>query len=236
MSVMPKRIAERPGRSVKALYSRLFSFFGPQKWWPADTAWEMMVGAILVQNTAWTNAEKAISELKKAHALSPRALAHMPQARLEAMVRSSGYFRQKAKKLKALGRVFDRDAAFYRQVRGKAPADFTTLRRRLLALHGIGPETADCILLYAGAYPVFVVDAYTRRMGLRVGILTVEGYNEVQAYFMSHLPRDPKLFQEFHALIVQHGKEFCTKRTPLCLKCPLVSVCDYGRSHTRRKR
>src|SRR5438552_121465 len=162
---MPTRSAGRP---ILSLYKRLYAHYGPQHWWPAGTAWEMMVGAILTQNTAWTNVEKALAALKRARALSASAIARMPRRRLERLVRPSGYFRQKAHRLQLFARAMVKDPAFIRD------------RARLLAQYGIGPETADSILLYAAHRPFFVVDAYTRRLGHRLGWFQTDDYHKVQ--------------------------------------------------------
>jgi len=190
----------------------------------------MMMGALLVQNTAWTNVEIALTQLKRSGVRSPAALLRIPLSRLEDLARSSGYFRQKARKLRILARALVEDPAFFRQLQGKAPGDPAELRRRLLALHGVGPETADSILLYAAHHPVFVVDAYTRRWGNRMGLFGKrENYNEVQRFFEKALPADTALFQEYHALIVRLCKTVCTKRAPACPRCPVASQCRQGR-------
>jgi endonuclease-3 related protein len=234
---------------VLSLYKRLFHHYGHQHWWPARTAWEMMVGAILTQNTAWTNVEKAISALKSSRSLSVRVVATMPRKRLEKLIRPSGYFRQKAERLQGFANVMVRDWAFYRNLTGRAHtandlrclraigncrsagsgAPLHLLRNRLLSLRGIGPETADSILLYAARKPVFVVDAYTRRIGQRLGLFKTDDYHDVQAFFQNRLPRDPALYNEFHALLVRLAKEICTKRNPRCTMCPVKKGCLYHR-------
>ncbi len=177
-----------------------------------------MTGAILTQNTAWTSVEKAVRALRSARALSPRGLLALAPARLEPAVRPAGYFRQKARRLRILAR-------WYRDEWGSRvpPASVSTaaLRSSLLGLEGVGPETADSILLYAFGRPVFVVDAYTRRIISRLGLTPQqETYAAFQALFMSQLPHDESLFNEYHALLVQHGKTACRK-TPLCQGCCL---------------
>jgi len=204
-------------------YDALFQAHGEQHWWPGQTPFEVIVGAILVQNTNWQNAARAIANLRRAKLLTPAALETVPQAKLARLIRSSGYFRQKARKLKAF-------VNFLRtEHRGSLTHMFRTptanLREQLLSIHGIGPETADSILLYAGNHPVFVVDAYTRRILQRHGLATgKESYEEIRGLFEKSLPNDPQLFNEFHALIVHTGKNFCRTRAPLCSQCALRAL------------
>jgi endonuclease-3 related protein len=182
----------------------------------------MMVGAILTQNTAWSNVEKAINALRgvRAHRSAPfpsvETIATMPRRRLEKLIRPSGYFRQKAERLQRFARALLKDPSLPRR------------RERLLAQHGVGPETADSILLYAAHQPVFVVDAYTRRIGRRMGLFNTDEYAEVQAFFQERLPREAALYNEFHALIVRLAKEVCTKRDPTCAVCPVQADCAYA--------
>jgi endonuclease-3 related protein len=209
-------------------YNSLFTAFGPQHWWPAETQFEVIVGAILTQNTAWTNVKRALENLRTAGLLSFTALERVPLRRLEHLVRSSGYFRQKARKLKAF-------CAFLRaEYRGSLKKMFdtptTVLREKLLGVYGIGPETADSILLYAGEHPVFVVDAYAKRILTRHGWIKKETkYDETRWMFERQSPGDTKRFNEFHALIVQTGKNYCLTRDPLCGKCPLGRYLEEGR-------
>ncbi len=201
-------------------YHTLHRALGPQHWWPARTPFEVIVGAILTQSTAWVNVERAIANLRREQLLTPRALERVPLGKLARLVKPSGYFRQKAKKLKAFVR-------FLRvEYRGSLKRMFATataeLREKLLRVHGIGPETADSILLYAGSHPVFVVDAYTKRILARHALLGENaGYEETRALFEANLPRDARLFNEYHALLVQVGKHWCRTRTPRCHECPL---------------
>ncbi|HEV8385703.1 MAG TPA: endonuclease III domain-containing protein [Candidatus Acidoferrales bacterium] len=212
------RAAVQPG--LAEYYKALYDALGPQHWWPARTPFEVIVGAILTQNTAWTNVEKAIANLRRERLLSPAALERVPQAKLARLIRSSGYFRQKAKKLKAFVR-------FLRlEFRGSLTKMFRTptaeLREKLLGVHGIGPETADSILLFAGQHPVFVVDAYTKRILVRHGLASEKAsYEEIRALFESTLPRDANLYNEFHGLIVMTGKHWCKTKNPVCELCPL---------------
>ncbi len=190
---------------------------------------EVAVGAILTQNTAWTNVEKALGKLIAAKALSPRRLASLPPARLRGLIRSSGYFRQKAGRLRNFCRfLLDRWGGRLDRFLAR-PTE--TARGELLALNGVGPETADSILLYAGGHPVFVVDAYTRRFGGRFGLFRTDDYHEVQRHFMSRMKASVPRFREYHALLVELAKRFCRAR-PLCPPCPLRARCATGRSQT----
>lgn len=202
------------------IYTALLDHFGPQQWWPGETALEVLVGAVLTQNTNWTNVSRAIGNLQEENLLSFATLASLPEAVLAEKIRPSGYFNLKARRLKNLLALISRDAAgdldlFFNQ-------DTPILREKLLSVKGIGPETADSILLYAAQKPVFVVDAYTYRMLTRHGLIGQEtDYAEMQELFMDTLPADVKLFNEYHALIVRLGKEYCKKSRPRCRECPL---------------
>ena len=201
-------------------FNALLQAHGEQHWWPGRTPFEVIVGAILVQNTSWVNVERAIANLRQAKLLTPSAMEKFPQPKLARLVRSSGYFRQKARKLKEFVKFLRKEH------RGSLAAMFRTptakLREQLLGVHGVGPETADSILLYAGNHPVFVVDAYTRRILQRHGLATgKESYEEIRGRFEKSLPNDPQLFNEFHALIVHTGKNHCRTSAPLCSKCAL---------------
>ncbi len=210
-------------RSPDALavyYDALYAALGPQHWWPGRTPFEIILGAILTQNTAWVNVERAIANLRRANLLRPKALERVSSARLARCIRPSGYFRQKAAKLKAFVRFLRKEYS------GSLTRMFRTptaeLRERLLAVHGIGPETADSILLYAGEHAVFVVDAYTRRILERHRHAQPrESYDEIREKFERHLPRQAPLYNEYHALIVRTGKEWCRPKSPRCEKCPL---------------
>jgi endonuclease III related protein len=201
-------------------YDALFRVHGPQRWWPGRTRFEVIVGAILTQNTNWSNVERAIAELRRQKLLSVAAIERVPTARLARFIRSSGYFRQKARKLKAFVK-FLRNG--YQGSLDKLFAVPTAeLREQLLAVYGIGPETADSILLYAGNHAVFVVDAYTRRILERHRLVhTKAGYEEIRRLFEQSLPLSPAMFNEYHALIVHTGKHFCRKREPSCEHCAL---------------
>jgi len=222
--------------TFKKTYNKLFKAFGPQHWWPGDTPFEVIVGAILTQNTAWINVEKAIHNLKKARLLNPRKLHDLSQKELAKYIRPAGYFNIKAKRLKYfLNYLFDNysgslNRMFYgasrlcrRRKHGNTVASVHKLRRELLQVNGIGPETADSILLYAGNHPVFVVDAYTKRILSRHRIISQDAdYHEVQGLFMKNLPHDVEIFNEYHALLVMVGKDFCKNKKPRCSKCPLM--------------
>ena len=204
----------------RAYYDTLLAAHGPQHWWPGRTRFEIIVGTILTQNTSWTNVERAIRNLRAARLLSPRAIRRVRYTRLAQLLRPSGYFRQKTKTLKSFINFL------YSSYSGSLSRLFATpttvLREQLLDVRGIGPETADSILLYAGKHPVFVVDAYTRRILQRHGHAHPKlAYDEVRTMFESALPADQQLFNEFHALIVHVGKNFCRPSNPLCPECPL---------------
>jgi endonuclease III related protein len=215
------------------IYARLYARFGAQHWWPGDSAFEVIVGAILTQNTAWTNVEKAMTNLKRARLLHPARMHRATAARLARLIRPSGYFNLKAKKLKAFTRYLF--AAHRGMLARLFRLDTATLREELLAVYGIGPETADSIILYAARQPIFVIDAYTRRICARLGLARADAsYDELQRLFMEHLPREEPLFNEYHALLVALGKNYCTKRAPRCAECPLVEVCATGRENGTR--
>lgn len=219
------------------VYRRLLERFGPQGWWPARTPFEVIVGAILTQSVAWTNVERAIAALDAAGLLSPEALAAAPAERLAPLIRPAGYYNAKARKLKAfVDYLFDRHGGRLERLFALPPE---AARSALLAVHGIGPETADSILLYAGGLPTFVVDAYTVRILSRLrpggrapapGRAPGDGYEAFRRYFMGALPADPALFNEYHALLVALGKDFCRKRDPRCAECPLLPLCPTGQT------
>jgi endonuclease III related protein len=204
-------------------YLAMSQALGPMHWWPARTPFEVIVGAILTQSTSWTNVERAIENLRDARKLNPAAITALRLDRLAELIRPSGYFRQKAIKLKAFVRFLNRE--FEGSLKKMFAIPTPELRMRLLAVHGIGPETADSILLYSGNHPVFVVDAYTHRILERHGITSgARDYEGVRALFENTLPRDARLYNEFHALIVNTGKHWCRKKEPRCGECPLASL------------
>lgn len=213
---------------IPIIQRHLHEHFGPRRWWPADSPFEVAVGAILTQNTAWTNVERAIQNLQQAQALSAEKLATLPLAQLEVLIRPAGFFRQKAVRLQNLARhlvdEWQNDLAAF----CGGPLD--EARTRLLALEGVGPETADSILLYAAGRLSFVVDAYTRRIFTRVGLLQgAEKYAEIRQLFMQNLPEDVQLYNEYHAQIVQLAKVYCRKNRTLCTECPIAGVCRYAK-------
>ncbi|MCX5758672.1 MAG: endonuclease III domain-containing protein [Candidatus Hydrogenedentes bacterium] len=206
-------------KTLLRIYELMAAHYGPTHWWPGDTPFEIAVGAILTQNTAWTNVERAIANLKRDRLLDPRAMLEYPRARLEAALVPSGYFHVKTVRvLSFCAYLVERyDGAMANMAR----QPLETLRPQLLGVNGIGPETADDILLYACEKPVFVVDAYTRRIFGRHGLVADHiAYEELRATFERNLPKDIHLFKEYHGLIVWTGKDFC-RRTPKCEACPL---------------
>ena len=228
--------------SLQQIFDDLLAAYGPQHWWPGDTPFGVMVGAVLTQNTAWGNVEKAIANLKKNDALSAEAIVGCEHDRLAAWLKPSGYFNIKATRLQNFCRWYLAQGGF--EALNQRPTD--ELRHGLLSVNGVGPETADDMLLYAFERPVFVIDAYTRRLfsrlglvlrpgyidGCRIrqynlgGVLVDEklGYEALRSFFETALPADVALFNEYHALIVRHAKQACRKR-PLCEACPLAVDC-----------
>lgn len=208
---------------LKAIYKALYNAYGPQHWWPGETPFEVAVGAVLTQNTAWTNVEKAIANLKGRRLLSPDRLHSLPHKRLASLIRPSGYYNIKARRLKSLlGFILNH---YKGSLKKMASVDVAEMRKQLLKVNGIGPETADSILLYALNKPVFVVDAYTRRVLLRHGLISADAdYHDIQRLFMLNLPIDTAMFNEYHALFVKVGKERCKKNRPLCGGCPLAGL------------
>ena len=213
--------------AILDIYWQLERHFGPQQWWPAETPFEVLVGAILTQNTAWANVEKAIANLREAGLLSPAAISTLPIDELERLIRPAGFFRQKAARLRQVTAVLVNDYAGCVDRLCAGPLD--AARHRLLALPGIGPETADSILLYGARRPSFVVDAYTRRIFIRLGLLNGrEDYLAVRALFMNGLPLETSLFNEYHSLIVSLAKRCCRKQRPSCSSCPLRPRCHFA--------
>jgi endonuclease-3 related protein len=204
------------------IYSTLFASFGPQNWWPGETPFEVTVGAILTQNTNWGNVEKAINNLKNNNKLDAHVLHKMTHQRLAALIKPAGYFNIKAKRLKHFLTFLVNN--YNGRVENMRSEDIHMLRHQLLEVNGIGPETADSILLYALEKPVFVIDAYTKRVLARHKIVTEEAtYHELQELFHDNLPMDVKLFNEYHALFVIAGKHYC-KPKPRCGECPLRDI------------
>ncbi len=207
---------------LNKIYQQLLSHYGPQHWWPGETQFEVTIGAILAQNVSWTNAAKAIENLKKHNLLQPQKLSGKKAEEIAPLIKSSGYYNQKADAIAAFLRWFERyDYSF--ELLQKVPTE--RLREELLALPRIGHETADSILLYTLERRIFVVDAYTKRIFTRIGLLTgKEKYNDVQHMFHAHFAGTTRDYNEFHALIVKHGKDVCAKK-PRCGRCCIIRWC-----------
>jgi endonuclease-3 related protein len=222
---MPRRQGPDSSR-LREIYRLLRRRFGHAGWWPGEGPFDVCVGAILVQNTSWRNVEAAMSRLKGRGLLTHRALSALPHADLAEAIRPAGTFNVKARRLSALLRLIGVEwGGDVHRMRAESAQE---LRRKLLSTSGVGPETADSIALYAAAKPVFVVDAYTRRIFSRLGVLRGdESYDEVQRLFESRLPPDADLLGDYHAQIVRLGKESCRAR-PICEACPLAALCEGG--------
>lgn len=219
-------MSKKTSDTLRLFYDQMAAHYGPTHWWPGDTPFEICIGAILTQNTAWTNVEKAIANLKREQLLTPRAILAADQGTLETALRPSGYFRQKAVRVRGFARhLVDHYGG---SVARMAKRPLAELRHELLALHGIGPETADDILLYACEKPVFVVDAYTRRILSRHGLAPGDiQYEPLRRLFEEHLEADVAYFKEYHGLIVWTGKDFCNSH-PKCAGCPLEPLLKRG--------
>lgn len=215
-------MSKRNSKKLLNIYNKLHNRFGPRHWWPADTPFEVIVGAILTQNTAWSNVEKAIRNLKKEKLLTPASFVSVRKNTLSRLIRPAGYFNVKARRLKNFVNVLAGEFGGDLEKLFKLPTG--ELRKKLLTINGIGPETADSILLYAANRPVFVVDAYTKRIFSRHKVIGKDSdYDSVRRLFMENLPKKTKLFNEYHALIVQLGKEYCRTK-PVCDSCPLENM------------
>lgn len=230
---------------IKQIYWKLYSHFGPQHWWPVtkdnETApnyhkniklnekqkLEICFGAILAQNTSWKNAEKAIIQLNKSELMDIKKILNADNEKLAQIIRSSGYHNQKAKKLKNFCQYTSKN--YDNSLKKFFNKDIGKLREELLSINGIGPETADSIILYAAKKPIFVVDAYAKRIVNRIGYKE-EKYDELQNLFMNSLESDEKIFNECHALLVELGKNYCKKNDPLCPECPIKNYCDYWKN------
>ncbi len=214
------------------IYHRLMTTYGPQHWWPAEEPFEVMVGAILTQSAAWLNVEKAIANLKRARALSPEALRRFSLPEIATLIRPCGYYNAKARKLKSLAHWL---GEYYKDSLNKLFANsIGQIRQQLLAIYGIGQETADSMILYAANKPIFVIDAYTRRIVSRIGLAPdSNSYGAYQALFMENLPADTRLFNEYHALLVCLGKNVC-RTHPLCQQCCLRSICHFAQKEIFR--
>ncbi len=205
---------------VVNIYKKLYSAFGPQNWWPADTPFEVTIGAILTQNTSWQNVEKAIANLKERKALNFSKMLDMKESVLSRLIRPAGYYNIKSRRIKNFLKFIM--LRYKGELKNMARTDTRTLRSELLSVNGIGPETADSILLYAFNRPVFVVDSYTRRISSRHKMTgESDEYSRVQKFFTKHLPEDTGLFNEYHALLVKLAKEYCKKTRTDCPRCPL---------------
>jgi len=226
-AAQPPRVA--PGEILHQYFSRLLRRFGPQRWWPARTRLEVILGAILTQNTTWHNAALALRRLRKAGRLSWEGLRGASMCEVEACVKPAGFYRQKARAIRnfvewlARARGGSLNALF-----ALPPAE---IRRQLLDVKGLGPETADAILLYAGRQPFFVADTYTRRVLSRHGLLPVTAnYAQAQSFLHRHLPADHTMFNEFHALLVEVGKKYCQRDAAQCEGCPLEEFLPVDRA------
>ena len=212
------------GKRLKSIYRLLLEAYGPQHWWPGDTPFEVLVGAVLTQNTAWANVEKAIANLKHERVLTFSRMINIAPEKLALLIRPSGYFNIKTKRLRHL--LLFIHSQYSGSLSTMFAADPAWLRQQLLEVNGIGPETADSILLYAGEKPFFVVDAYTKRIFSRQGLISGNAdYRAIQDFFMENLSRDTRFYNEYHALIVRIGKEHCKKVKPLCSNCPILPQC-----------
>lgn len=215
-------MATLDAKRLRAVYRRLLAEYGPQHWWPGDSPFEVMIGAILTQNTAWTNVERGLGRLCDRIPLTPQAILSLPGDELAACLRPVGYFNLKSQRLQAFCRAYLEAGG----LAGLRTLETEALRHWLLRIHGIGPETADDMLLYAFERPVFVVDAYTRRVFERLGVLTENlDYETIRRGFETALGQDVPLFNEYHALIVRHGKELCRRTRPRCPQCCLHASC-----------
>ena len=210
------------------VYNTLFNKYGPQGWWPGVGPLDVVIGAILTQNTAWSNVEKAITNLKMANLWSLETIHRSTQEELASVVRPSGYFNQKAKKLKAFAEhiciKYEGDLAKF------LDQELPCLRNELLSIYGIGPETADDILVYGASRPSFIIDVYTKRILGRLGIIDINPrvrYEDYQKLIQDQLPQDVQIYNEFHALLDNHAKFICKKR-PICSQCVLIDVCNWA--------
>jgi len=209
-------------KKLLKIYQKMFDAFGPRQWWPGETPFEVVIGAILTQNTNWSNVEKAIKNLKTAGKLSPEGIYGLSITELAELIKPSGFFNVKAKRVKAfINWLFSRYEGNLSKMFAR---DLQTLRSELLSVKGIGPETADSILLYAGNMPTFVVDAYTHRIFSRHELIPEEStYDDMKSFFEENLPKDVQLYNEYHALLVNIGKMFCKPRK-VCEPCPLKDI------------
>ena len=222
----PRQLDGDLGAKLAEIYRRLYSRYGPQHWWPGESGLEMILGAILTQATAWSNVEKALGNLKAAGLVSTGALMDIPEDTLASLIRPSGFFKAKARKVKAfVDHLWHKHGG---DLESLLSGETGALREELLSIHGIGEETADDILLYAAAKPSFVIDSYTRRILKRLQLVPEkESYRSHQALFHRNLSPDAPLYNEYHALLDRHAKETC-KKEPLCRRCCLLDLCPTG--------
>lgn len=210
-------------KSLLNIYNLLYRRFGPRHWWPGDTRLEIIIGAILTQNTSWGNVEKAIANLKKEKLMKVEKISRIPANRLSELIKASGYHNIKSQRIKNFLTFLN--AGYNGSISRMFTTETHKLRGELLDVKGIGPETADSILLYAGKKPLFVVDAYTKRIFSRHGYIREDSdYTEMQEFFLKNLPQDVKLYNEYHALIVELGKNLCRSKRPLCNECPIQGI------------
>jgi endonuclease-3 related protein len=210
-------------KKLNNIFEILYNTFGPQHWWPGDSPFEVAVGAILTQNTNWSNVKKAIENLKKYKLLEPYKIYKIDHKKLSELIKSSGYYTIKAKRLKSFIDFLIKE--YNGKIESMNNEDTFLLRKKLLSINGIGKETADSILLYAINKPIFVIDTYTKRILSRHGISKdKDSYDYYQNLFHKSLKKDVKLFNEYHALIVKVGKTFCKSKRPLCDQCPLKGI------------
>ncbi len=211
---------------LRVIFGKMNEHFGPRNWWPGETAFEICIGAILTQSVSWRNVAKAINNLKTAGLLDLQTMHQSPAEEIENCIVPTMYYRAKTRKLKAF---VDHIVQNYNgHLELMLQKDVQTLRKELLNIYGIGPETADSIILYAAGKPVFVVDAYTKRIFSRLGFFREDiSYDELQRYFMQTLPPDTPFFNEFHALIVGVGNRFCSNKKPKCPECPVGELCGF---------
>ena len=215
-------------QKLLSIYHRLIDCYGPQHWWPAQEPFEVMVGAMLTQSAAWLNVEKAITNLKAAKVLSPQALRRLSLPEIATLIRPCGYYNAKALKLKSLAQWLVKH--YHDNLTKLFANNIDRLQQQLLSVHGVGQETADSIILYAANKPIFVIDAYTRRIINRIGLAPdSNSYTAYQALFMDNLPADARLFNEYHALLVCLGKNVC-RNHPLCQQCCLNDICSTANS------
>lgn len=211
---------------LQQVYELLLQHFGPRGWWPGDSAFEIIVGAVLTQAVAWKNVEKALAAMKEAGVFSVQAILQTPDDELSALIRPTLYHRQKTRKLKEI--MYYVEHEYQGNIHSMFQEPMYILRQELLSIWGIGPETADSILLYAGNYPTFVVDAYTRRIFSRLGwVAETISYHKLQKAIQERVPEDITIYNEYHALLVAQGASYCKKTQPLCNDCPLSQICRY---------